>query len=103
MSLPQRTAPCANEWRERLTAQCLFLRYRQRLRLGTDRRSAPDAQTQIVHPDRYSRRTYCAAAATFLAFILGPSQSRRLPTPTRMATQPKRMISVRYAAMSKLE
>src|SRR5688572_8102386 len=47
-------------------------------------------------PLRYSRRTYCAASGAFLARIAGPSHSSFLPV--RRATQPSKMISVRYAA-----
>src|SRR5580700_5711980 len=58
---------------------------------------------QASQPLRFSRRVNRAASGRLGDVILGPSHSIRLPSPTRSATQPSKMTSARYAAISKLE
>ncbi|MGA2556759.1 MAG: hypothetical protein ABSG04_10860 [Verrucomicrobiota bacterium] len=58
---------------------------------------------ETSHPCRLFRRTYCAASAWLGDIIFGPSHSIFLPVPTRKATHPSKIISVKYAAMSKFE
>ncbi len=54
-------------------------------------------------PARLFLFTNFAASAMLGERIFGPSHSMRRPTPTRSAMQPSRMISVKYAAISKFE
>lgn len=82
--------------------QELLLKKKTPGRLATGRFDREQAG-QASQPRRFLRETNCEASGTLVDFIPGPSHSTRRPSPTRSATTPNKIISVRYAAMSKFE
>jgi len=56
---------------------------------------AEQAISYTSQPWRFLRLTYCSASGQLGDFMFGPSHSIFLPSPTRRAMQPSRMISVR--------
>lgn len=72
-------------------------RIKTKRRRSVRRREVRDrvGRGQASQPWRFLRLTNCAASGTLGDFMFGPSHSMRRPSPTRKATQPSRMISVR--------